>query len=69
MKTYTLKQIENALENKGFVPFRSYGDNVTAWIYEHENNHSTLFANVDGDLLTIDRMQPSIWYENIKNQL
>ncbi len=69
MKTYTLKQIETALSNKGFCPFRSYVDGVTSWIYEHENGHSTFFANVDEDRLTIDGLHPSEWYQLIKSDL
>jgi hypothetical protein len=69
MKTYTLKQIETALSNKGFCPFRSYGGGITSWIYEHENGHTKFFANVDEDLLTIDGMHPTQWYELIKSEL
>ncbi len=69
MKTYTLKQIETALSNKGFCSFRSCGDNVTSWIYEHENGYEIFFANVDEDLLTINGMHPTQWYELIKSEL
>ena len=69
MKKYTLAQIEKALANKGFHPCMSYPDNVTAWIFEHENGHSTFYANVDEDLLTINAMNPTEWYNGIKNEL
>jgi hypothetical protein len=69
MKNYTLKQIEKALANKGFYPHMSHADNITSWIFEHENGHSTFYANVDGDLLTIDRMNPTDWYNSIKKEL